>query len=102
MRATECPMDRLIGLVAEHGGIERGSAVLDLGCGAGQLAIAFARLGALLARGAGRGAAGIRGEASSGLGSALAQARTRRDRRDQRADGETSERWVLEHRLCRG
>jgi ubiquinone/menaquinone biosynthesis C-methylase UbiE len=37
----------LIAAVAELCGIERGSRVLDLGCGPGQLAIAFARRGAV-------------------------------------------------------
>ena len=37
---------RLIAFVAERIGLERASHVLDLGCGPGQLAIAFARLGA--------------------------------------------------------
>ncbi len=37
---------RLIAFVAERCGLERASHVLDLGCGPGQLAIAFARLGA--------------------------------------------------------
>ena len=38
--------DRLIACVAERCGLETGSPVLDLGCGPGQLAIAFARRGA--------------------------------------------------------
>jgi SAM-dependent methyltransferase len=37
--------NRLIAFVAEGCGLERASHVLDLGCGPGQLAIAFARLG---------------------------------------------------------
>ena len=37
--------NRLIAFVAERCGLERASHVLDLGCGPGQLAIAFARLG---------------------------------------------------------
>ncbi len=37
--------NRLIAFVAERLGLERASHVLDLGCGPGQLAIAFARLG---------------------------------------------------------
>jgi SAM-dependent methyltransferase len=38
--------DRLIAYVGDHCRVEHGSAVLDLGCGPGPLAIAFARLGA--------------------------------------------------------
>ena len=38
--------DPLIAGVAESCGVVRGSPVLDLGCGPGQLAVAFARLGA--------------------------------------------------------
>jgi len=38
--------DRLIEFVARHCGLERGDRVLDLGCGPGPLAVAFARLGA--------------------------------------------------------
>ena len=38
--------DRLIEFVARYCGLESGNRVLDLGCGPGQLAIAFARLGA--------------------------------------------------------
>ncbi len=38
--------NRLIALVADRLGLESASPVLDLGCGPGQLAIAFARLGA--------------------------------------------------------
>jgi predicted RNA methylase len=41
--------DALIAFVAERCGLARGSPVLDLGCGPGQLAVAFARLGCTVA-----------------------------------------------------